>query len=335
MFTPYRFARRTAKSRPFSVVDHVRHIAPRPPTAKATHPHPLITRSALQQLLNERVGHVGSYPRVTIHQRAIVQDRLGTVQGENVGALEEYSDGDLITPEQRLFHSSQPVGGIVSRVILELLHARTEPLISIIVIIGDTRAEDIQERETLVLYALFDQLCEVLLLATEAARDEGGPGGQGERNGVHWRFDVTEGHAFRFHADPAGGRGLASREAVDLIVHDDVEQIDVAAHGVDKVVAADTETVAVTASHQYCQIVIGKLHPSRHRQRPAVQSVHAIGINETGKVGRTADATDGDHVMVRDLQLHEGFLYRSKHTEIAAARAPIRIDFAFQIGNRQ
>jgi len=54
----------------------------------------------LHQLLNERAGHVWTYPHVTMHQRAFVQHRLGTVQGGNVGALEESPDGDLITPEQ-------------------------------------------------------------------------------------------------------------------------------------------------------------------------------------------------------------------------------------------
>src|SRR5437660_11941221 len=98
MFTPYRFARRTAKSRPFSVVDHVRHIAPRPPTAKATHRHPLITRSALQQLFNDRVRNVGSYPRVTIHQPPIILDRLGPVQGGKTSACDDGPDRKLATP---------------------------------------------------------------------------------------------------------------------------------------------------------------------------------------------------------------------------------------------
>ena len=232
------------------------------------------------------------------------------MQGGNVGALEESPDGDLITPEQRSFHCGHPVSGIVSRVVLELFHPRTEPLVSIIVIVCDAGAEDIQERETPVLDALLDQFCEVLLFAAEAASDEGGPSGQSQRNGVNRRFDVAEGHAFRLHADAAGGRGLACGEAVDLVVHDDVEQINVTAHAVDEVVAADPEAVAVAASHQYGQLVIGELHTGCYGQRPAVQSMHAIGIDVTGEVGRTADAADGDHVMVRDLQLDQGFLDR-------------------------
>jgi len=43
-------------------------------------------------------------------------------------------------------------------------------------------------------------------------------------------FDVAEGHAFRLHANAAGWRSLAGGQAVDLIVHDDVEQVHIAAH---------------------------------------------------------------------------------------------------------
>src|SRR5258708_30760797 len=121
----------------------------------------------LHQLLNERAGHVGRQPRVTMKQRAVAQHRLGTVQGRNVGALKESPDGDLITPEQRFFHRGHPVGGVVSMVVLELFHARTEPLVIIIVIIFETGAENIQEREPLVLNALLVRLCEVLLLGSE------------------------------------------------------------------------------------------------------------------------------------------------------------------------
>lgn len=39
--------------------------------------------------------------------------------------------------------------------------------------------------------------------------------------------------------------------------------------------------------------------------------------------------------MVRDLQLDQSFLDGREHTEIAAAGAPVGIDFAFQIGHRQ
>src|SRR5207245_11522185 len=95
---------------------------------------------------------------------------------------------------------------------------------------------------------------------------------------------------------------------INLVVHDDVEQVHIAAHRMDEMVAADPKTVAVAARHHYSEFMIGKLQSCGHRQRPAVQSVHAIRIHVPGEVGGTADAADCYDVMVRYAQLDQGFL---------------------------
>src|SRR5207249_9379942 len=102
----------------------------------------------------------------------------GSVQSGYIGALKKFPDRNLFTPEHGFFHGGDPVRRIVSGIVLELFHARTEPLIGVVVVVGDARAEDIQERETLVLDALLDQLGEMLLFTTEATSDERGSGGQ-------------------------------------------------------------------------------------------------------------------------------------------------------------
>src|SRR4029077_2547592 len=116
-------------------------------------------------------------------------------------------DGNFLAPEQRFLHGGGPVSRVVSGVVLEFLHARTEPLVSIVVIIGDAGAEDIEERESLVHDTLLDQFGEMLLFAAEAAGDKSGACGESERNGVNRSLDVAEGHAFGFHSEAAGGRG--------------------------------------------------------------------------------------------------------------------------------
>src|SRR5438552_13518862 len=135
-------------------------------------------------------------------------------------------------------------------IILELFHAWTEPLIGIVVIVSDARAEDVQEREPRMLDPLFDQFGEMLLLAAESARNERRSRRKGQRNRINGRFDVAEWHALRLHADAAGGRRLAGGEAIDLVVHDDIEQVHIAARRMDKMVAADPEAVTVAARHQ-------------------------------------------------------------------------------------
>src|SRR5882762_5525843 len=141
--------------------------------------------------------------------------------------------------------------------VLELLHARTEPLVGIVVIVGDARAKNIQEGETWVLDALLDQLGEVLLFTTESSRDERRSCGQSQRNRIHGSFDISERHALGLHANAAGWRRLACGKAIDLVVHDDVEQVHIAAHRMDEMVATNPETVAVATRNHYRQFVIG------------------------------------------------------------------------------
>src|SRR5258708_38760623 len=107
-------------------------------------------------------------------QRSFVQDRLRPMQGGDIRALEEFPDGDLLAPKQRFSQRGCPISRVIRGVVLELLHPRTEPLVGVVKIIRDARAEDVQEREAFVLNPLLDQFREVLLLAAETASDESG-----------------------------------------------------------------------------------------------------------------------------------------------------------------
>src|SRR5580658_1292110 len=98
-----------------------------------------------------------------MNERSIVQDRLSAVQSGNIGALEEFPNGDFIAPEQGFLHRGRPVRRVKTGVVLELLQPWTEPLVGIVVIVGDAGAEDVQERESLVLDPVLDQLGEMLL----------------------------------------------------------------------------------------------------------------------------------------------------------------------------
>src|SRR6266849_1449245 len=72
--------------------------------------------ASLHQLFYERASHIGRHPGVTMDQRAFVQHRLGSVKGEDIGALEEFADGDFLAPEQRFLHRCDPVSRVVAGV---------------------------------------------------------------------------------------------------------------------------------------------------------------------------------------------------------------------------
>src|ERR1035437_3556628 len=110
----------------------------------------------LHQLFDESLGYVHRYPHRSICKGACVQYWLRSMQRRHVGAFKKLPDWNLFTPKQRLSHRGRPVRGVVRSIALELFHARAEPLVGIVLVVGDARAEDIEERETLVPDALLD-----------------------------------------------------------------------------------------------------------------------------------------------------------------------------------
>src|SRR5215469_2568504 len=205
----------------------------------------------LHQFFDEAARHIGGHPRFETHKRALVQHRLGSVQAGHIGALEEFSYGDFFAPKERFLHRHGPVRSVVHRIVLELLQARAIPLVRIVVIVGHARAEDVEERKAFMLNALLDEFGEMLLIAAETAGHKRCARGQGQRNRVHRRLNIPEWHALRLHANAACRRSLTGGEPVNLIVHHNVQQVHVAAHGVNEMISTDAEAVAVTAGHQH------------------------------------------------------------------------------------
>ena len=148
-------------------------------------------------------------------------------------------------------------------------------------------------------------------------------------NGVDGVLDVAKRGALGLHALAAGGRGLAGGQPVNLVVHHDVSQVHVAAHGVGEMVAADAEAVAIAAGADDLQLVVAELDAGADGEGAAVQGVHAVGVDEAGQVGGTADAADGHHLVRLQAQFEQRGLQRGQHRKIPAAGAPIGVDFAF------
>ena len=198
-------------------------------------------------------------------------------------------------------------------------------------VVSHARAEDIDERESFVLQPLLDELGQVFLFAAESASNKCCTRGQSHRDGIDRRLDAAVRCALGLHADGTGGRDLARGQAVDLVVHGEVEQVDIAAHRVDEMIAANSEAVAITAGHDHGKIVIREFHSRGHSERAPVQRVHAVGTDVPWQVRGAADAADGHHVKRVDLQIDQRFLERREHAEISAAGAPVGIDLAFII----
>src|SRR5262249_53418835 len=206
-------------------------------------------KASLHQLADERLRHVRRDAQLAMGERAAAAEhRLQLVEGPQVLALPEEPDGNLVAPLRSPLDGEVQVGRIVPHLV-EPLGPLLEEVVGVVVVVRDARAEGVDEGEAPVQQAPLDQLDQVLLLTREAAGDGRRAGRDRQRGRVDRVLDATEGRALRVHPLDAGRRELTGGQPVELVVHDDVGHVDLAAHGVYEVVASDAVSVALAAPH--------------------------------------------------------------------------------------
>src|ERR1039458_2202209 len=90
----------------------------------------------------------------------------------------------------------------------------------------------------------------------------------------------------------SGGSGLAASHGVDQIVHADDLQINVAACGVDQMIAPDGRKVAVTGIDDDVQLWVCQFEPGGERDGAAVRGMERIQFDVARHAPSTADARD-------------------------------------------
>ncbi len=110
------------------------------------------------------------------------------------------------------------------------------------------------------------------------------PAAARQRAGVERGFGIAQRGGRREHALGGGGRDLAAGHAVDLVVEHQAGHLQVATAGVDQVVAADRQAVAVAADHDHVQVGPRQCQPGRVGEWPAVRDVEGVRVD----VGRQA-----------------------------------------------
>ena len=129
-----------------------------------------------------------------------------------------------------------------------------------------------------------------------------------------------------FCSEQRGRRHLPLREAVGLVVHHQVQDVDVAPGGVREVPRADREAVAVAADGDDGELRVRELDAHRDRERAPVERVDPVGRDEPGQAARAADPRD-DHGPRRvQLELRE--------RAVSDARTPKSPQPGHQIGLR-
>src|SRR5207245_3470553 len=89
---------------------------------------------------------------------------------------------------------------------------------------------------------------------------------------------------------------------------------------------ANSISVAIAPGHDHLEIRIRELRALRDRQRPSVDRVESVRRQEVRQVARASDPRDDQDVPRLELECMDRHLERPQDREVAAARAPRRLD---------
>ena len=136
------------------------------------------------------------------------------------------------------------------------------------------------------------------------------------------RVDRAHRRRLRPLAELGRRRRLALGQPVDPVVEHDQVDVDVPAHRVDDVVAADRQRVAVAGDDPDHQVRAGGLEASRERRRAAVDRVEAVRVHVVRQPAGAADARDEHDVLLLVAEVGHDLLGLGEDRVVAAAGAP-------------
>src|SRR5207249_7486448 len=127
-----------------------------------------------------------------------------------VGPTPEQSNGNFFAPLVTALDRLVEVGWVVA-LFLEYFYARIKPLVSVVLVVGHARTENVHQCEALVLNGALEHFDHVLLLAAESARHVSGTANDCHRDRINRVLNASVRRALGFHSLDARGRALAGR----------------------------------------------------------------------------------------------------------------------------
>src|SRR4029077_3474308 len=233
-----------------------------------------------------------------------MQHRFQLFQGWQIGPTPQQSDGNFFAPLITALDRLVEIGRVMA-LFFENFHARIKPLVGVVLVVSDARTENVHEREALVLNGALEHFDHVFLFAAESARHISGTANDCHRDRINRVLNASVWRTLGLHSLDAGGRALGGGSIVDLVVHHDVSEVNVAPHGVNKMIAAYSVTVAVAASANHFQFVVASPDPVRIRECAPMERGPSVSVDVTGKIRRTADAADDADLMRLQPELEQ------------------------------
>src|SRR5947207_831958 len=127
------------------------------------------------------------------------------------------------------------------------------------------------------------------------------------------------------------GRQLSFGEAVDLVIHHYISEVDISSYHVRNVTAPDRKSITITAGDQDEQIRVREFNALRDWQRTTMDSVKAVGRGIARNTAGTANPRNECHFVRRPTDGSERARNGGDNAEVAAARAPDRFEITFEI----
>ena len=120
-------------------------------------------------------------------------------------------------------------------------------------------------------------------------RDEGRLGADGQADRVEGMVDRAERSRLGHLAGLRCRRVLPLGQPIDLVVEDQDVEPDVAPEGVDEVIAADAQGIAVATDHPDVEVRAGHSQPGSDRRCTTVDRVHPVGVHVVREPRGAAD----------------------------------------------
>jgi len=148
-----------------------------------------------------------------------------------------------------------------------------------------------------------------------------GAGGLGQGAGIEDRLMVTVGCRRGVAIAARGRRNLASGHAVDLVVEHHAGDVQIAPAGVDQVIAADRQAVAVAGDDDHFKIGPRQFQTGGERQRAAVGDMEGVGVDIGTEPPRTTDAANKRQPILVDVEFIDRPQQRAQRDAVPATRA--------------
>ena len=125
---------------------------------------------------------------------------------------------------------------------------------------------------------------------------------------------------------------MSLRQSVDAVVEQNHVEVDVASVGVDEMVSADGEAVAVAAYLPNLKVGVCHFAAGGYGSGASVNGVHAIGGHVVGQTAAASDAADDGDVLGCHAYFGHGLVQTCQEEVVAASGAPSGLPFLEILG---